>query len=167
MPTFVGGCGAFGGGCDLATSAGRRTTVTGRSRSGEQGSVVVSSRWNCHSYPLRQNTLHEGASTVAAETPFIQHGVNDLEFDYDDWFTQTKDRLALVRGIAEFEPTLRDICREAFRTYEMAPSELVDYMVVSSPGVFEEAGYSEEEMDLLVHVFDRIVEEEWATQRAG
>jgi hypothetical protein len=49
----------------------------------------------------------------------------------------------------------------------MAPSELVDYMVVSTSGVFEEAGYSEQEMDSLVHVLDRIVEEEWAARRAG
>jgi hypothetical protein len=90
-----------------------------------------------------------------------------LEGDYDNWFSQTQNRLASVRGTAEFEPALREICREAFRTHEMAPSELVDYMVVSTPGVFEEAGYSEQEMDSLVHVLDRIVEEEWAARRAG
>ena len=90
-----------------------------------------------------------------------------MEGDYDNWFAQTRNGLAAVRGTVEFEPALREICREAFHTYDMAPSELVDYMVVSTPGVFEEAGYSEQEMDSLVHVFDRIVEEEWAARRAG
>ena len=90
-----------------------------------------------------------------------------MEGDYDNWFSQTQKRLASVRGTAEFESALREICREAFRTHEMAPAELVDYMVVSTPGVFEEAGYSEQEMDSLVHVLDRIVEEAWAARRAG
>jgi hypothetical protein len=90
-----------------------------------------------------------------------------LEGDYDNWFLQTQDRLASVRGAAGFEPALRQICRDAFRTHAMAPSELVDYMIVSTPGVFEAAGYSEQEMDSLVHVLDRIVEEEWAARGAG
>ena len=90
-----------------------------------------------------------------------------MEGDYDNWFLQTQHRLASVRGTAGFEPALRQICREASRTHAMAPSEFVDYMVVSSPGVFEEAGYSEQEMDSLAHVLDRIVEEEWAALDAG
>ncbi len=89
-----------------------------------------------------------------------------LEFEFDNWFSQTQKQLASVRGTAEFEPTLREICREAFRTHKMAPLELVDYIVVSTPGVFEEAGYSEQEIDSLVHVLDRIVEEEWAAWHA-
>jgi hypothetical protein len=89
-----------------------------------------------------------------------------LEGDYDNWFAQTRNRLSAVRGTVEFEPALREICREAFCTYEMAPSELVDYMVVSTPGVFEEAGYSEQQMDSLVYVFHRIVEEQWAARHA-
>jgi len=90
-----------------------------------------------------------------------------LEGDYDNWFAQTQNRLASVRGTAEFESALREICREAFHTHEMAPPELVNYMVASTPGVFEKAGYSEREMNSLVHVLDRIVEEEWAARRAG
>ena len=108
-----------------------------------------------------------GVASVAHRPYIIQHEASDLEGDYDDWFSQTRNRLASVRGTAECEPALREICREAFRTHEMAPSELVDYMVVSTPGVFEEAGYSEPEMDSLVHVLDRIVEEEWAARRTG
>jgi len=89
-----------------------------------------------------------------------------LQGDYDNWFSQTRNRLASIRGTAEFELALQEISRGAFRTHEMAPSELVDYMVVSTLGVLEEAGYSEQEIASLVHVLDRIVEEEWTARRA-
>jgi hypothetical protein len=89
-----------------------------------------------------------------------------MEGSYDSWFAQTRDRLAAVRGTAEFEVTLRRVCRDAFRAHGMVPSELVDCMVISTPGVFEEAGYSEAEMDSLIHVLDQIVDQEWAGERA-
>jgi hypothetical protein len=87
--------------------------------------------------------------------------------DYGTRFVQTRDRLAAARNSPAFEDTLRDVCRHAFRAEQMGPSELIDYMVVSTPGVFEEAGYSEAEIDSIVHALDRVVEEEWAARSSG
>jgi hypothetical protein len=65
------------------------------------------------------------------------------------------------------EASLRQLCKRAFRDFQFAPSVVLDYMVVSSPGLFEEAGFSEEEIDELMPTIDRIVEHEWAARGAG
>jgi hypothetical protein len=44
--------------------------------------------------------------------------------------------------------------------------ELASWKAIT-PDVFEEGGYSDEEVGSLVHVLDRVVEEKWAARRTG
>ena len=44
---------------------------------------------------------------------------------------------------------------------------ILDYLVVSTPGLFAEAGYSDAEVDGLMPTIDRILGEEWAGRHAG
>jgi hypothetical protein len=65
------------------------------------------------------------------------------------------------------EPALRRMCRRAFRDFRFPPSFVVDYLVVSTPSLFAEAGFSDDEVDELMPTIDLIVGEEWAARRAG
>jgi|GEM_PF-4775589 len=88
--------------------------------------------------------------------------------DHDIWLEEAGKLLAVARhDPSAVEPSLRQLCKRAFRDFQFSPSVILDYMVVSSPGLFEEAGFSDEEIDELMPTIDRIVGEEWAARRAG
>jgi hypothetical protein len=90
------------------------------------------------------------------------------EDDHDIWLKEAAELLAAARQKPEMlEPALRQLSRRAFRDFLFAPSVILDYMVVSTPGLFGEAGYSDAEIDDLMPTIDRIVGEEWAASRAG
>lgn len=88
--------------------------------------------------------------------------------DHDVWLREATELLATARRKPEtLEPALRHLSRRAFRDFLFAPSVILDYMVVSTPSLFGEAGYPDEEVDELMPTIDRIVGEEWAARRAG
>jgi hypothetical protein len=88
--------------------------------------------------------------------------------DHDVWLREAGELLAVARRQPEtLEPALRQLSRRAFRDFRFSPSVMLDYMVVSTPGLFGEAGYSDAEVDELMPTIDRIVGEEWAARRAG
>ena len=88
--------------------------------------------------------------------------------DHDIWLQEAAKLLAAARrDPSTLEPSLRQLCKRAFRDFHFSPSIILDYMVVSSPGLFEEAGFSDDEIDEMMPTIDRIVEEEWAARRAG
>jgi len=70
------------------------------------------------------------------------------------------------RDPGTLEQSLHYLCKRAFRDFQFAPSVILDYMVVSSPGLFEEAGFSEAEIDELMPTIDRVVGEEWVGRHA-
>ena len=65
------------------------------------------------------------------------------------------------------EPALRQMCRRAFRDSRFPPSFVIDYLVVSTPSLFGEAGFSDDEVDDFMPTLDRVVGEEWAARRDG
>ena len=90
------------------------------------------------------------------------------EDDHDVWLREAADLLAVARRQPEtLEAALRQMSRRAFRDLLFAPSVILDYMVVSTPGLFGEAGFSDAEVDELMPTIDRIVGEEWSARRAG
>jgi hypothetical protein len=90
------------------------------------------------------------------------------EDDHDVWLREAAELLAVARQKPEtLEPALRQLSRRAFGDFRFAPSVILDYMVVSTPGLFGEAGYSDTEVDELMPTIDRIVGEEWDARRAG
>lgn len=54
--------------------------------------------------------------------------------------------------------------RRAFRGFLFSPAVILDYMAVTTPGLFREAGYSDAEVDELMPTIDRIIGEEWAAR---
>jgi hypothetical protein len=88
--------------------------------------------------------------------------------DHDVWLQEAGELLAAARrDPSTLEPSLHQLCKRAFRDFQFAPTVILDYMVVSSPGLFEEAGFSDAEIDQLMPTIDRIVGEEWAARPAG
>ena len=83
--------------------------------------------------------------------------------DHDIWMGEAGKLLRVARRDAgTLESSLRQLCNRAFREFQFTPSVILDYMVVSSPGLFEVAGFSDEEINQLMPTIDRIVGEEWA-----
>lgn len=90
------------------------------------------------------------------------------EDDHDLWLREAAELLAVARRKPEtLEAALRQLSRRAFRGFLFAPSVVLDYMVVSTPGLFGEAGFSDTEVDELMPTIDRVVGEEWAARSAG
>ena len=90
------------------------------------------------------------------------------EDDHDVWLREAGELLAVARQKPEtLELALRQLSRRAFRDFLFAPSVILDYMVVSTPGLFGEAGFSDAEVDALMPMIDRIVGEEWTARHAG
>jgi hypothetical protein len=88
--------------------------------------------------------------------------------DHDVWLEEAGGMLAAARRSPEtLEAALRQLSRRAFRDFHLSPSVILDYMVVSAPGLLGEAGYSDAEVDELIPTIERIVGEEWAAGRAG
>jgi hypothetical protein len=85
--------------------------------------------------------------------------------DHETWLNEARALLTVARRKREtLEPALRRLCKLAFREFRFSPMVIMDYMVVSTPGVFGEAGFSDEEVDALMPTIDRIVSEEWAAR---
>lgn len=85
--------------------------------------------------------------------------------DHETWLRDARELLGAARsGARELEPVLRQLCQRAFRDFRFSPSVVIDYLVVSTPGLFEEVGFSEDEVDKLMPLVDRAVREEWAAR---
>jgi hypothetical protein len=54
-----------------------------------------------------------------------------------------------------------------FRDFQFPASFVVDYLVVSTPSLFGEAGFSDDEVDDFMPTIDRIIHEEWSARRGG
>jgi hypothetical protein len=88
--------------------------------------------------------------------------------DHDVWLREAGELLATARRKPEtFESALRRLSRRAFRDFLFSPSVVLDYMVVSTPGLLGDAGYSDAEVDQLMPTIDRVIAEEWAARRSG
>jgi hypothetical protein len=88
--------------------------------------------------------------------------------EHDFWLKEAGEMLAAARRRPEaLEAALRQLSRRAFRDFRLSPSVIMDYMVVSTPGLLGEAGYSDAEVDELMPTIERIVGEEWAAGHTG
>src|SRR5688500_11622064 len=85
--------------------------------------------------------------------------------DHDIWLREARELLGIARHKPDtLEDAIRQMSRRAFRDFLFSPSVILDYMVVSTPGLFGEAGYSDAEVDELMPMIDRIVAQEWAAR---
>src|SRR3954462_13274624 len=83
--------------------------------------------------------------------------------DEEIWLGEARGLLAAARVDGDtLEAALRRMCRPPFRDSRFPPSFVIDYLVVSTPSLFGEARFSDDEVDELMPTIDRIVGEEWA-----
>jgi predicted kinase len=110
-----------------------------------------------------------GAATASERQFVIQHGKSPMAVDdHDVWLQEANKLLSGARhDPTTLAPALRQLCKRAFRDFRFAPSIILDYMAVSSPGLFEEAGFSDAEIDELMPTIDRIIGEEWSARQPG
>lgn len=88
-----------------------------------------------------------------------------MDDDHDVWLGEAAKQLMVARRSPErLESALRRLSRRAFNDFRFPPSLVVDYLVVSTPGLFGEAGYSDSEIDELMPIIDQIIGEEWAAR---
>jgi hypothetical protein len=89
------------------------------------------------------------------------------ENDHDPWLNESRSLLAAARGDPKrFVDAVRQLSLVAFRQWKFSPAIVFDYLFVSTPGLFEEAGYSNAEVDSLMPQIESCVESAWA-QRAA
>ena len=85
--------------------------------------------------------------------------------DHETWLNEAATLLNVARRKREtLEPALRQLCMRAFRDFHFSSMVIMDYMVISTPGLFGEAGFSDEEVDALMPTIERIVREEAAVR---
>jgi hypothetical protein len=83
--------------------------------------------------------------------------------DHETWLAQARELLKAARAdAAELEPSIRHLCRLAFREFRFDPSFVIDSLVVSTPSLFSEAGFSDDEVDQLMPAIDQVIEREWS-----
>ena len=94
------------------------------------------------------------------------HSLNDN--DEEIWLGEARGLLAAARADRGHARTggSPDVSR-AFRDSRFPPSFVIDYLVVSTPSLFGEAGFSDDEVDDFTPTLDRVVGEEWAARRDG
>jgi hypothetical protein len=90
-----------------------------------------------------------------------------MEDDHDPWLVESRSLLAAARGnprsVAE---AVRQLADTAFRKLRFSPAIVFDYLFVSTPGLFGEAGYSDAEVDSLMPQIESSVESAWANRAA-
>jgi hypothetical protein len=76
--------------------------------------------------------------------------------EHDPWLAASTATLRAARGdetrIAE---AVRDVCSRGRRELFLAPIVVWDYLAVSWPGLFGDAGYSSEELEQLMPVVEK------------
>jgi hypothetical protein len=86
--------------------------------------------------------------------------VDDAGGGHDAWLAESRALLAAARGNPRrVGEAVREIARAGFRDLELSPAIVWDYLTVSSPGLFGEAGYSDAEVDALTPEIERAMAE--------
>ena len=86
---------------------------------------------------------------------------DDDYFDFVHWLSDlTASELRQAKGIPEQQK--QAICRYWKRGYKanLVPGALIDYLGVSSPSIFDMAGYTEEEGDDAMQISDSLTDDD-------
>lgn len=74
------------------------------------------------------------------------------------WLNESRALLATARGDDKrIENALVKLSLTAFRQLRFSPMIVWDYLTISTPGLFGEAGYSDAEVDSLMPVIERAI----------
>jgi hypothetical protein len=89
------------------------------------------------------------------------------EDDHDPWLNESRSLLAAARGDTKrVVEAVRQLSLVAFRQWRFSPAIVFDYLFISTPGLFGEAGYSDAEVDSLMPQIESCVELAWAHRAA-
>ena len=89
------------------------------------------------------------------------------EDNHDLWLDESRSLLAAARGDSRrVAQAVRQLSLVAFQQLQFSPAIVFDYLFVSTPGLFSESGYSDEEVDSLMPQIESAVESAWADRAA-
>ena len=88
--------------------------------------------------------------------------IDDEQKELDEFLDNTISALRAAAGdMGRIEEAIRDYCQRG-RELEMSPMELWDYFTISYPGLPQQAGYDQEQIDQIDQRFERITNELWS-----
>jgi hypothetical protein len=88
--------------------------------------------------------------------------------DEDAWLNDSRSLLAAARGDTQrVSAAVHQLAVAAFERLHYSPAIVFDYLFVSTPGLFGEAGYSDSEVDFLMPQIEISVRSAWADRAAG
>lgn len=84
--------------------------------------------------------------------------MDDEEDDHEPWLDQSRALLAAAKGDdRRVSKAVFDLSLTAFRDLHLSPSIVWDYLTISTPGLFGEAGYTDDEVDALMPVIEKAI----------
>ena len=87
--------------------------------------------------------------------------------DHDAWLSASRQLLLAAHGDPiRVRAAVRQLALNAFRQLLFSPAIVFDYLFISTPGLFGEAGYTDDEGDSLMPSIEAAVGEAWAVRAA-
>jgi len=87
--------------------------------------------------------------------------------DINAWLQESRSLLVAARGNdLRVSRAVAQLSATAFRQLRFSPSIVFDYLFVSTPGLFGEAGYSDSEVDAIMAQIENSVGSAWANRAA-
>jgi hypothetical protein len=103
-------------------------------------------------------------TTALREQPL---GMTEDNAEHDAWVEQSRLLLIAARGDHErVRGAVYALSLGAFRQLLFSPAIVFDYLFVSTPGLFGEAGYTDAEVDSLMPAIEAAVRGAWAVRAA-